>query len=48
MMQASDFGRRSRNKLGYYSGLAIVPSDVVIASGTEASVGKGGEKDGGS
>lgn len=44
----SDFGRISRNKLGYYSGLAIVPSDVVIASGTEASVGKEGAKDGGS
>lgn len=38
----------SRNKLGYYSGLAVVPNDVVSALGTGASVGKAGEKKGGS
>ncbi|KAI3365611.1 hypothetical protein L3Q82_010693 [Scortum barcoo] len=43
-----DSVRISRNKLGYYSGLAVVPNDVVIASGTGASVGKAGEKKGGS
>lgn len=40
--------RIRRNKLGYYSGLAVVPNDVVIALGTGASVGKAGEKKGGS
>lgn len=44
----SDSVRISRNKLGYYSGLAVVPNDVVIALGTGASVGKAGEKKGGS
>lgn len=43
-----DSVRISRNKLGYYSGLAVVPNDVVIALGTGASVGKAGEKKGGS
>lgn len=40
--------RISRNKLGYYSGLAVVPNDVVIALETGASVGKAGENKGGS
>lgn len=35
-------------EIGILQGLAMVPSDVVIASGTETSVGKEGEKDGGS
>lgn len=39
----------SRNKTVYYSGLAVVPNDVVPALGTWASVGKkAGEKKGGS
>lgn len=33
-------GRIRRNKLGYYSGLAVLPNDVAIAWGTGASVGK--------
>lgn len=32
--------RISRNKLGYYSGFTVVPSDVGFALGTRASVGK--------
>lgn len=43
-----DSVRISRNKLGYYSGLAVVPNDVAIALGTGASVGKAGAKKGGS
>lgn len=37
-------GRIRRNKLGYYSGLAVLPNDVVIAWGTGASVGKAKKK----
>ena len=47
MKQAVTVSRR-RNKLGYYSGLAVVPNDVVNALGTGVSVGKAGEKKGGS
>lgn len=39
--------RISRNKLGYYSGFTVVPSDVGFALGTRASVGKVGEEKGG-
>lgn len=48
MKQGPDSVRISRNKLGYYSGLAVVPNDVDIALGTGASVGKAREKKGGS
>lgn len=37
-------GRIRRNKLGYYSGLAMLPNDVAIAWGTRASVGKAKKK----
>lgn len=38
----------SRNKLQYYSGLAVVPNDVDASLGNEESVGKDGEMEGGS
>lgn len=38
----------SRNKLQYYSGLAVVPNDVDVSLGNEKSVGKDGEMEGGS
>lgn len=48
MKEAQASVRISPNALGYYSGFAVVPSDVVFALGTRASVGKVGEKKGGS